>query len=129
MSSQIQQEIIQKTAELARLQRANDVSKRQAEGSMMSGDYGHANYTTQIFADDPEIKRLQNYINSLNGVMNMWGDDQQKLQAFNQIKVGYNSQNPRGYGYGYGGRRRYKKKSVKRGGRKRKTRRNTRRRR
>jgi hypothetical protein len=120
MSSQIQQEIYQQQARLAQLQRANDVNTSRAYQSM---DYGNFN---EPMVTDTEIPRLQKYINSLNGVMNMWGNDQQKLQAFNQLKVGYNNPNPRGYGWG--GRRRYKKKSVKRGGRKRKTRRNTRRR-
>lgn len=123
MSSQIQQEINQKTAQLARLQRANDVNTSRAYQSEWMG----SNNPSEQMVTDTEIPRLQKYINSLNGVMNMWGNDQQKLQAYNQIKVSYENPNPQGYGYG--GRRRYKKKSVKRGGRKRKTRRNTRRRR
>lgn len=123
MSYQIQQEINQRTAQLAQLKRADQYNIDRA---LQSRDLGDFNQTP---TSNPEIPRLQNYINSLNGVMNMWGNDQQKLQAFNQLKVGYNNPNPRGYGWGG---RRYKKKSVKRGGRKmtkkRKTKRNTRRR-
>jgi hypothetical protein len=116
MSNQIQQEINQRTAQLAQLERSDEENKLKGEASMMFGYYGQDSYRDQINASNPEIKRLRDYINSLNGVKNMWGNDQQKLAAFQQLRVAY--ENPNSSGYGWGGRRRYKKKSLKRKSRK-----------
>lgn len=124
MSSQIQNEINQRTQELANLKRADEWNRGQAERSMMSGDYGHENYLNEINESDPKIAKLEDYINSLNGVMNMVGNDEEKLTAFKQIQVSYN--NPNNSSYGWGGRR-YKKKSVKRNRKKMTKRRNIRR--
>ena len=124
MSSQIQNEINQRTQELAKLKRADEWNKAQAERSMMSGDYGQENYLSEINASDPKIAKLEGYINSLNGVINMVGNDEDKLRAFKEIQVSYN--NPNNSSYGWGGRRRYKKKSVKRNRKKMTKRRNTR---
>ena len=101
MSSQIQQEINKKTAELARLKRADEVNTSRAHQSMMMG----SNNPNESMVSDPRIAILEQEISELEN------------------SIPYNSYLAKG------GRRRYKKKSVKRGGRKRKTRRNTKRRR
>jgi hypothetical protein len=118
MSSQVQAEIYKTQQEINRLKQADEINQAQAAASWSMGDYGQGNFVEGL-QNSPlskQISELNDYMTSLVNIQNANYDENQKLQALNQIKQNYSY---RKVDYYDGGRViRRKKRSVKRKSRK-----------
>lgn len=118
MSSQVQAEIDKTQQEINRLKQADEINQAQANASWSMGDYGQGNFVEGL-QNSPlskQISELNDYMTSLVNIQNANYDENQKLQALNQMKQNYSY---RKVDYYDGGRViRRKKRSVKRKSRK-----------
>jgi hypothetical protein len=114
MSSQVQAEIYKTQQDINRLKQADDYNQAQANASWSMGDYGQGNFLNGL-QNSPlskQISEMNDYMNRLVNIQNATYDENQKLQALNQLKQTFANRNVDYYG-SWGGVRRKKRSSRK----------------